>query len=95
MDLQVPEAALASVLLATARTAGFIILAPPFNSKAISAAVKGALAVALGRGAALEEALRLGAAAGAANFLRRGLGSATREFVEELAGQVVVRDYAG
>lgn len=47
MDLQVPEAALASVLLATARTAGFIILAPPFNSKAIPAAVKGALAVAL------------------------------------------------
>ncbi len=47
MDLQVPEATLAALLLATARTAGFVILAPPFNSKAIPAAVKGALSVAL------------------------------------------------
>lgn len=47
MDLQVPEATLAALLLATARTAGFVLVAPPFNSKAIPAPVKGALSVAL------------------------------------------------
>ena len=56
-------------------------------------AMMGAIAAALGRGDSLDDALRLGAAAGAANFLRRGLGSATRAVVEELAAQVVVRDY--
>lgn len=57
-------------------------------------AMMGALAVSLGSGAELPEALALGAAAGAANFLRRGLGSATREVVEELLPNVVVRPYA-
>ena len=33
----------------------------------------------------------LGAAAGAANFLRHGLGSGTREVVEELAERVELR----
>lgn len=47
MDLQVPEATLAALLLATARTVGFVILAPPFNSRAIPGPVKGALSVAL------------------------------------------------
>ena len=47
MDLDIPEATLAALLLATARTAGFVLLSPPFNSKAIPAAVKGALSVAL------------------------------------------------
>jgi 1-phosphofructokinase len=54
-------------------------------------AMMGALAVALGRGDPLSDALVLGAAAGAANYLRRGLGSATRAVVEELRGQVVLR----
>ncbi len=47
MDLDVSEATLAALLLATARTAGFVLLAPPFNSKAIPATVKGALSVCL------------------------------------------------
>ena len=47
MDLQVPSATLAALLLATARAAGFIVLAPPFNNNAIPAPVKGALALAL------------------------------------------------
>lgn len=47
MDLDIPEATLAAMLLATARTAGFVLVAPPFNSKAIPAPVKGALSVAL------------------------------------------------
>jgi len=56
-------------------------------------AMMGALATALGRREPLLDALRLGAAAGAANFLRRGLGSASRAVVEELVGQVDVRPY--
>jgi len=48
----------------------------------------GALAAALARGMAWEDALRLGAAAGAAGFLRHGLGSPERAVVEELVARV-------
>jgi flagellar biosynthesis protein FliR len=47
VDLQVPSATLAALLLATVRASGFVVLAPPFNSAGIPAAVKGALAMAL------------------------------------------------
>jgi flagellar biosynthesis protein FliR len=47
MDLEVPMATLAALLLGTARAAGFILLAPPFNSRVIPAPVKGAFALAL------------------------------------------------
>ena len=47
MDLTVPSATLAALLLGTARATGFVVLAPPFNSKAIPPPVKGALALAL------------------------------------------------
>jgi flagellar biosynthetic protein FliR len=47
VDLQVPSATLAALLLATVRASGFVIMAPPFNSAAIPVAVKGALAMAL------------------------------------------------
>ena len=57
-------------------------------------AMMGAMAVALGRGDGLTAALRLGAAAGAANFLRRGLGTASSAVVTELAERVVVQPYA-
>ena len=53
----------------------------------------GALAAALARGESFERALVLGAAAGAANFLRRGLGHATRETVEELADAVTLEPW--
>jgi 1-phosphofructokinase len=51
----------------------------------------GALAAALARGLAFEDALVLGAAAGAANFLRHGLGTGSRAVVEELAERVELR----
>jgi 1-phosphofructokinase len=51
----------------------------------------GALAAALARGLDWEEALRLGAAAGAANFLRHGLGSGSRGVVDELVKRVELR----
>ncbi len=48
----------------------------------------GALAAAWARGESFERALVLGAAAGAANFLRRGIGHASRKVVEQLADAV-------
>lgn len=51
----------------------------------------GALAAGLARGLAFEQALILGAAAGAANFLRHGLGTGSRSVVEELAERVELR----
>ena len=47
MDLEVPAATLAALLLGTARATGFVLLAPPFNSRSIPAPVKGAFAMAL------------------------------------------------
>lgn len=51
----------------------------------------GGLAAAVAGGRPWEEALRLGAAAGAANFLRHGLGTGKREVVEELLPRVELR----
>jgi 1-phosphofructokinase len=51
----------------------------------------GSLAASLAEGRDWEETLRLGAAAGAANFLRHGLGTGARSVVEELAGRVELR----
>jgi flagellar biosynthetic protein FliR len=47
VDLQVPSATLAALLLASARSTGFIMMAPPFNSSSIPMPAKGALALAL------------------------------------------------
>jgi flagellar biosynthesis protein FliR len=47
MDLSVPAVTLAALLLGTARAAGFVFMAPPFNSRTIPGPVKGALAMAL------------------------------------------------
>ncbi len=53
-------------------------------------AMLGALAAVWAAHDDLREALVLGAAGGAANFLRRGIGRASREVVEELAGKVTL-----
>jgi 1-phosphofructokinase len=55
----------------------------------------GSLAASIAAGREWDETLRLGAAAGAANFLRHGLGTGARTVVEELAGRVELRPYAG
>jgi flagellar biosynthesis protein FliR len=47
MDLTVSEATLAALLLGTARSTGFVLMAPPFNSKSIAVPVKAAFALAL------------------------------------------------
>jgi 1-phosphofructokinase len=51
----------------------------------------GALAAALAQRLGWEEVLRLGAAAGAANFLRHGLGTGSRQVVLDLAKRVELR----
>jgi 1-phosphofructokinase len=51
----------------------------------------GALAACMAQGLEWEETLRIGAAAGAANFLRNGLGSADRMTVDKLARRVELR----
>ncbi len=53
----------------------------------------GALAAAMARGETFERSLEIGAAAGAANFLRRGLGSASREVVERLLDSVTLEPW--
>jgi 1-phosphofructokinase len=53
-------------------------------------AMMGALVAIWAQGESFEQALKVGAAAGAANFLRHGLGSASREVVERLVDSVVL-----
>jgi 1-phosphofructokinase len=52
----------------------------------------GGLSAAIAAGREWEDALRIGAAAGAANFLRHGLGSASRGVVEDLVPRVELRE---
>lgn len=51
----------------------------------------GALAACMAAGMGWEETLRTAAAAGAANFLRRGLGSGSRSVIEDIAKKVELR----
>jgi fructose-1-phosphate kinase PfkB-like protein len=51
----------------------------------------GALSASLATGREWEEALQISAAAGAANFLRHGLGTGDRSVVEDLAQRVELR----
>jgi 1-phosphofructokinase len=53
----------------------------------------GAIAAQLASGRSLEEAIVTGAGAGAANFLRAGLGTGERSTVEELARHVRIEPF--
>jgi 1-phosphofructokinase len=70
-------------------------LAPPHFSRGASEgsgdSMVGALAATIARGMDIEEALRWGAAAGAANFLRHGLGTGSRDVVSDLLPRVVLK----
>jgi 1-phosphofructokinase len=54
----------------------------------------GALAAGVALGRPWEETLVTGAAAGAVNFLRHGLGSGSRQAIEEVASEVELRPFA-
>jgi 1-phosphofructokinase len=54
-----------------------------------------AIAASLAKGLALADALRMGAAAGALNAVRRGLGSGSRADIERLAQEVTLRPLQG
>jgi 1-phosphofructokinase len=56
-------------------------------------AMMGALTAAWACGESFERSLEIGAAAGAANFLRHGLGSASREVVDRLVDSVTLEPW--
>jgi 1-phosphofructokinase len=71
------------------------LMAPKFEEGASDGSgdsMVGALGAAFARGFEFEEALRLGAAAGATNFLRRGLGTGSRTVVDDLVQRVELRE---
>lgn len=82
------------VLVLTRDGRAWEIVPPVFEQGAAEGSgdsMVGALAAALARGMAFEDALRLGAAAGATNFLRHGLGTGSRAVVEDLVQRVELR----
>lgn len=57
-------------------------------------AMLGGIVAAWSAGASFEQSLLTGAAAGAANFLRRGIGGVSREVIEELTQRVTLEPVA-
>lgn len=71
------------------------VVPPPLQSvdtRGAGDSMTAAMAAALSAGATLEDALRLGAAAGGLNATRRGLATGQREVIEQLVGRVELRD---
>ena len=63
------------------------------NREGCGDTMMGAIAAQLAAGHPLEQAIVMGAGAGAANFLHAGLGTGERSTVEELAGRVRIEPY--
>ncbi|MGY4645289.1 1-phosphofructokinase family hexose kinase [Cellulomonas sp. URHB0016] len=93
---------LGAVVVSRAGDAGLVVTAddvravspPPItvvDHRGAGDSMTAGIAVGIGRGMPLDEAVRLGAAAGALNVTRRGLGTGRREQIERFAGRVVVR----
>ncbi len=71
----------------------FAVEAPPVHAvehRGAGDSLTARVAAGLARGRSLEEAVRIGAAAGGLNVTRRGLGSGSREEIERLAEHVSV-----
>lgn len=64
----------------------------PLDHRGAGDSMTAGIAVGLGRGLAIEEAVRLGAAAGALNVTRRGLGTGRREQIERFAERIEIID---
>ena len=84
-------------LLVTAAVSRLLVgpVVTPLDHRGAGDSMTAGVAVALGRGATVEEAARLGAAAGALNVTRRGLGTGRREQIERFAGRISIRDVPG
>lgn len=100
---QVAEAGAGSVVITRAgdpalalRDGRFVELKPPKfergSREGCGDSMMGALAATIAAGREWEDVLRLSAAAGATNFLRSGLGTGSREVIEELAPRVKLRE---
>jgi 1-phosphofructokinase len=78
------------------RDGSFVELAPPKfergSREGCGDSMMGALAATIAAGRDWEDVLRLSAAAGATNFLRSGLGTGSRQVIEELAPRVQLRE---
>src|SRR5690625_141971 len=81
-------------LLVTAEASRLLVgpVVTPLDHRGAGDSMTAGVAVALGRGASVVEAARLGAAAGALNVTRRGLGTGRREQIERFAGRIGVAD---
>lgn len=97
------DAGARSVLVTRAAEPAFLVsdagsfeIAPPHfargSREGCGDSMMGAIAAAWATGRPLRESLTLGVAAGAANFLRHGLGTGSRSVIEELVGQVELRE---
>ncbi|MGC0144182.1 PfkB family carbohydrate kinase [Pseudactinotalea sp. Z1732] len=84
-------------LLVTADSARLLVgpVVTPLDHHGGGDSMTAGVAVALGRGAGVAEAARLGAAAGALNVTRRGLGTGRREQVERFADHIGIEEVAG
>jgi 1-phosphofructokinase len=78
------------------RDGSFVELKPPKfergSREGCGDSMMGALAATIAADREWEEVLRLSAAAGATNFLRSGLGTGSREVIEDLTAKVQLRE---
>lgn len=78
------------------RDGSFVELSPPKfergSREGCGDSMMGALSATIAAGREWDDVLRLSAAAGATNFLHSGLGTGSREVIEELAGKVRLRE---
>lgn len=81
-------------LLVTAEGSRLVVgpVVSPLEHRGAGDSMTAGIAVGLGRGWSVDEAVRLGAAAGTLNVTRRGLGTGRREQIERFASQIDVID---